>query len=103
MEGRLADYLGSFSPEKVIPLADGVLSFIQQQLVKLSRDCLQKSQQGLITSRYFHELQDNLEKLLQDVSQQDHMTLHAEFWAGRRHVTSILIHKSIACIDLWIL
>ncbi|XP_023674486.2 microtubule-associated serine/threonine-protein kinase 2-like isoform X1 [Paramormyrops kingsleyae] len=66
MEERLADYLGSLSPEKVIPLADGVLSFIQQQLVKLSRDCLQKSQQGLITSRYFHELQDNLEKLLQD-------------------------------------
>ncbi|XP_061096454.1 microtubule-associated serine/threonine-protein kinase 2 isoform X1 [Conger conger] len=66
MEDRLADFLASSMPEKVMPLADGVLSFIHHQVIELSRDCLDKSREGLITSRYFYELQENLEKLLQD-------------------------------------
>lgn len=68
MEERLAELLYSSAPDKVCPLADGVLSFIHHQLIELSRDCLEKSREGLITSRYFYELQENLEKLLQDVS-----------------------------------
>uniref|UniRef100_A0A667ZIY0 non-specific serine/threonine protein kinase n=1 Tax=Myripristis murdjan TaxID=586833 RepID=A0A667ZIY0_9TELE len=66
MEERLADLLSSSAPDKVCPLADGVLSFIHHQLIELSRDCLEKSRDGLISSRYFYELQENLEKLLQD-------------------------------------
>ncbi|XP_028454889.1 microtubule-associated serine/threonine-protein kinase 1 [Perca flavescens] len=66
MEGRLAEFIQCFSPENVLPLADGVLSFIHHQIAELSRDCLTKSQEGLITSVYFFELQENLEKLLQD-------------------------------------
>ncbi|KAM7011935.1 LOW QUALITY PROTEIN: microtubule-associated serine/threonine-protein kinase 2 [Tautogolabrus adspersus] len=66
MEERLAELLSSSSPDRVCPLADGVLSFIHHQLIELSRDCLEKSREGLITSRYFYELQENLEKLLQD-------------------------------------
>ncbi|XP_042360238.1 microtubule-associated serine/threonine-protein kinase 1-like isoform X2 [Plectropomus leopardus] len=66
MEGRLAEFIQAFSPENVLPLADGVLSFIHHQIVELSRDCLAKSREGLITSVYFFELQENLEKLLQD-------------------------------------
>lgn len=68
MEERLAELLSSSAPDKVCPLADGVLSFVHHQLIELSRDCLEKSREGLITSRYFYELQENLEKLLQDVS-----------------------------------
>ncbi|XP_034562153.1 microtubule-associated serine/threonine-protein kinase 2 isoform X3 [Notolabrus celidotus] len=66
MEERLAELLSSSAPDKVCPLADGVLSFIHHQLIELSRDCLEKSRDGLITSRYFYELQESLEKLLQD-------------------------------------
>ncbi|XP_029285005.1 microtubule-associated serine/threonine-protein kinase 2 isoform X2 [Cottoperca gobio] len=66
MEERLAELLCSTAADKVCPLADGVLSFIHHQLIELSRDCLEKSREGLITSRYFYELQENLEKLLQD-------------------------------------
>ncbi|KAM9364359.1 microtubule-associated serine/threonine-protein kinase 2 [Pholidichthys leucotaenia] len=66
MEERLAELLASSDPDKVVPLADGVLSFIHHQLIELSRDCLEKSREDLITSRYFFELQENLEKLLQD-------------------------------------
>uniref|UniRef100_A0A672NC85 non-specific serine/threonine protein kinase n=1 Tax=Sinocyclocheilus grahami TaxID=75366 RepID=A0A672NC85_SINGR len=66
MEGRLWDFIHSYCPESVLPLADGVLSFIHHQIIELSRDCLTKSKEGLITSVYFFELQENLEKLLDD-------------------------------------
>ncbi|XP_061606183.1 microtubule-associated serine/threonine-protein kinase 1-like isoform X3 [Phyllopteryx taeniolatus] len=66
MEGRLAEFIHAYSPENVLPLADGVLSFIHHQIAELSRDCLTKSCEGLITSVYFFELQENLEKLLND-------------------------------------
>uniref|UniRef100_UPI0009B4423C microtubule-associated serine/threonine-protein kinase 1-like n=1 Tax=Monopterus albus TaxID=43700 RepID=UPI0009B4423C len=64
MEGRLAEFIQAFSPENVLPLADGVLSFIHHQIAELSRDCLAKAREGLITSIYFFELQGNLEELL---------------------------------------
>ncbi|KAK7167038.1 hypothetical protein R3I94_001442 [Phoxinus phoxinus] len=66
MEGRLCDFIHTYCPESVLPLADGVLSFIHHQIIELSRDCLTKSGEGLITSVYFFELQENLEKLLDD-------------------------------------
>uniref|UniRef100_A0A8C1MME9 non-specific serine/threonine protein kinase n=1 Tax=Cyprinus carpio TaxID=7962 RepID=A0A8C1MME9_CYPCA len=54
------------SPENVLPLADGVLSFAHHQIIELARDCLEKSRLGLITSRYFCELTDKLERLFQE-------------------------------------
>ncbi|XP_068607227.1 microtubule-associated serine/threonine-protein kinase 1-like [Brachionichthys hirsutus] len=66
MEERLTEFIQNYSPESVLPLADGVLSFIHHQIAELSRDCLAKSREGLITSVYFCELQENLEKLLHD-------------------------------------
>ncbi|XP_072366939.1 microtubule-associated serine/threonine-protein kinase 2 isoform X3 [Scyliorhinus torazame] len=66
MEENLQEFITSSAPENVLPLADGVLSFIHHQVIELARDCLAKSRDGLITSRYFFELQANLEKLLQD-------------------------------------
>uniref|UniRef100_A0A3Q2VFF2 non-specific serine/threonine protein kinase n=1 Tax=Haplochromis burtoni TaxID=8153 RepID=A0A3Q2VFF2_HAPBU len=66
MEGRLLDIIAECSPDTALPLADGVLGFIQHQLVELARDCLDKSQNGLVTSRYFMELQEKLEKLLHE-------------------------------------
>lgn len=68
MEGQLLHILAECSPDTTLPLADGVLGFIQHQLVELARDCLDKSQNGLVTSRYFMELQEKLEKLLHEVS-----------------------------------
>ncbi|XP_069803692.1 microtubule-associated serine/threonine-protein kinase 1 isoform X2 [Dendropsophus ebraccatus] len=66
MEDRLRVFISSFSPENVLPLADGVLNFIHHQIVELARDCLTRSMEGMITSTYFYQLQDNLDKLLQD-------------------------------------
>ncbi|XP_042660411.1 microtubule-associated serine/threonine-protein kinase 4 isoform X2 [Tyto alba] len=69
MEERLQDIITNHSPENVLPLADGVLSFTHHQITELARDCLDKSQQGLITSRYFLELQQKLDKLLQEAQE----------------------------------
>nr|XP_045608658.1 microtubule-associated serine/threonine-protein kinase 3-like isoform X21 [Procambarus clarkii] len=45
---------------------DGVAiaRFVHHQVIEMAKDCLQKSQEKLITSRYFYELSENLEKLL---------------------------------------
>lgn len=67
MEGRLQDFLAAFAPGDRLALADGVLGFIHHQIVELARDCLAKSGEALVTSRYFLEMQDKLERLLQDV------------------------------------
>ena len=36
--------------------------------MEMVRDCLSKSQERCITSRYFYDLSENLEKLLNEVS-----------------------------------
>lgn len=66
MEERLQDIITNYSPSSTLPLADGVLSFIHHQIVEIARDCLEKSQNALVSSRYFMELQEKLEKMLQD-------------------------------------
>lgn len=67
MEERIQDIIRSSSPESVLPLADGVLGFAHHQIIELARDCLEKSRLGLITSSYFCELTDKLERLVQEV------------------------------------
>jgi len=66
MEGRLQEFLAAFAPGARLALADGVLGFIHHQIIELARDCLAKSGEALVTSRYFLEMQEKLERLLQD-------------------------------------
>ncbi|XP_077332466.1 microtubule-associated serine/threonine-protein kinase 3 isoform X1 [Lithobates pipiens] len=66
MEERLQDVITNLCPSRTLPLADGVLGFIHHQIIELVRDCLDKSKGALVTSRYFVELQEKLEKMLQD-------------------------------------
>lgn len=67
MEERIQEVIRSSSPESVLPLADGVLGFAHHQIIELARDCLEKSRLGLITSSYFCELTDKLERLVLEV------------------------------------
>lgn len=71
MEERLAETIVTFAPSSTLPLDDGVLGFIHHQIIELARDCLAKSRGALITSRYFVEMQEKLEKMLRDVSLPD--------------------------------
>ena len=49
--------------------SDGTARFIHHQIIELARDCLQKSQDKMISSAYFYELSEHMERLLVDVSQ----------------------------------
>ncbi|XP_024864177.1 microtubule-associated serine/threonine-protein kinase 2 isoform X4 [Kryptolebias marmoratus] len=66
MEEKIQEIIRSNSPESLLPLADGVLGFAHHQIIELARDCLEKSRLGLITSSYFCELTDKLERLVQE-------------------------------------
>jgi len=45
-----------------------IVRFVHHQILEMARDCLQKSEEKLITSRYFYEMSENLEKLLTQVN-----------------------------------
>ncbi|XP_051907836.1 microtubule-associated serine/threonine-protein kinase 4-like [Hippocampus zosterae] len=66
MEEKIQEIIRGNSPESVLPLADGVLGFARHQIIELARDCLEKSRLGLVTSSYFCELTDKLERLVQE-------------------------------------
>jgi microtubule-associated serine/threonine kinase len=44
-----------------------IVRFVHHQVLEMARDCLHKSQSKLITSRYFYEMSENLERLLTEV------------------------------------
>jgi microtubule-associated serine/threonine kinase len=44
-----------------------IIRFVHHQVIEMARDCLQKSEEKLVTSRYFYEMSENLERLLLEV------------------------------------
>lgn len=46
---------------------DGAGRFVAHHILEMARDCLDKSQQKLVTARYLYHLVENLEHLLVDV------------------------------------
>ena len=41
-----------------------IVRFVHHQLLEMARDCVAKSREKLVTSGYFYEMSENLEKLL---------------------------------------
>ncbi|XP_049805773.1 microtubule-associated serine/threonine-protein kinase 3 isoform X3 [Schistocerca nitens] len=73
MEERLQSFIDENksldSNEKFSILAKDcvpIVRFVHHQIVEMARDCLQKSEEKLVTSRYFYEMSENLEKLLSE-------------------------------------
>lgn len=46
---------------------DAVARFVHHQVIQIAEDCLNQSRKQLITSHYFFEMSENLEKLLIEV------------------------------------
>lgn len=46
-----------------------IVRFVHHQVLEIARDCLHKSQTKLITSQYFHEMSENLERLLTETKE----------------------------------
>jgi microtubule-associated serine/threonine kinase len=68
MEERLKNFLEANKSIEHVEECDGIYRFIHHQIVELARDCLQKSEEKMISSVYFYELSENLERLHIDVS-----------------------------------
>lgn len=64
MEERLTHFInenkGCISGE----LSQPIVRFVHHQVIEMARDCLHKSHSKLISSRYFYEMSENLERLL---------------------------------------
>ena len=67
MEERLCDLIEDYKVLDHSDEMDGTVRFVHHQVLELARDCLQKSREQMISSGYFYELSENLEKLLSDV------------------------------------
>ena len=76
MEERLKNFIMNNSDtltkthtrgEEISADSIAIVRFVHHQTLEMARDCLQKSEDKLITSRYFYEMSENLEKLLTQV------------------------------------
>ena len=77
MEERLKNFITNNSDtmtktqtrgEEIAADSIAIVRFVHHQTIEMARDCLQKSEDKLITSRYFYEMSENLEKLLTQAS-----------------------------------
>ncbi|XP_023237347.1 microtubule-associated serine/threonine-protein kinase 3-like isoform X2 [Centruroides sculpturatus] len=64
MEERLDHFIGDNKELPSSLSSDAVGRFAHHQIVTMASDCLEKSKEQLITSHYFYEMSENLEKLL---------------------------------------
>ncbi len=68
MEERLSNFISNnetlSTASDVAADSVAIVRFVHHQVLEMARDCLQKSKDKLITSRYFYEMSENLEKLL---------------------------------------
>lgn len=70
MEERLASFISENRNihteiiDGVAPESAPIIRFVHHQVIEMARDCLGKSEEKLITRRYFYEMSENLERLL---------------------------------------
>lgn len=55
--------------ERLSPDCIAIARFVHHQVIEMARDCLSKSQEKLISSRYFYEMSENLERLLSETKE----------------------------------
>lgn len=66
MEERLKHFINENKSAACSSFRDSqpIVRFVHHQVLEMARDCLHKSEAKLITSRYFYEMSENLERLL---------------------------------------
>lgn len=66
MEERLTHFISENNNAAIGNARDSqpIVRFVLHQVLEMARDCLHKSHAKLITSRYFYEMSENLERLL---------------------------------------
>lgn len=66
MEDRLEKFICENSELDGEAACDAITRFVHHQVLEMAKDCLQKSRDKVITSIYFWEMTENLEKLLSE-------------------------------------
>ncbi|CAM4801967.1 unnamed protein product [Rotaria magnacalcarata] len=67
MEERLQNFVDTYKAvDKYDYCSDGSARFIHNQIVELARNCVEKSHENLVTTSYFNEMTNSLERLLLD-------------------------------------
>lgn len=71
MEERLTHFINENKNEPGGNYRDcqPIVRFVHHQVVEMARDCLHKSHAKVITSRYFYEMSENLERLLYETKE----------------------------------
>ena len=65
MEERLQSFIDTYKlVDKFEYCSDGSARFIHNQIIELAKDCLDKSTNEVITTLYFNEMTDHMERLL---------------------------------------
>ncbi|XP_054720628.1 microtubule-associated serine/threonine-protein kinase 3-like [Uloborus diversus] len=64
MEEKLQQFLNEHLSYDHSDSLDAVARFVHHQVIQMAQDCLSQSQNQLITSHYFFEMSENLERLL---------------------------------------
>lgn len=64
MEEKLQQFLTDHRDYDPAGSLDAIARFVHHQVIQMAQDCLQQSQNQMITSHYFFEMSENLEKLL---------------------------------------
>ena len=88
MEERLKNFITNNSEtltqsrgEEISADSIAIIRFVHHQTLEMARDCLQKSEDKLITSRYFYDMSENLEKLLTQTREKSpDAASHLEAW-----------------------
>lgn len=68
MEEKLQQFINDHSSYDPADSLDAVARFVHHQVIQIAEDCLIQSKRQLVTSHYFFEMSENLEKLLIEVS-----------------------------------
>lgn len=71
MEERLTHYINEHKNSSSGDYCEShpIVRFVHHQVLEMARDCLHKSHAKLITSRYFYEMSENLERLLSETKE----------------------------------
>ncbi|XP_077548948.1 microtubule-associated serine/threonine-protein kinase 3-like isoform X5 [Haemaphysalis longicornis] len=76
MEERLEQFVSQEAELDARHACDAVARFAHHQIIELARDCLQKSHDKVVTSQYFYEMYESLEKLLAECQEKSPEAAH---------------------------
>lgn len=68
MEERLKNFIDLHTKMETNHECDAISRFLHKQVLEMAKNTLEKSEQKQITSSYFYEVSESLEKLVEDVS-----------------------------------